>query len=55
MILNIFNDIWNKLTEISNECYDFIMSNFDEPFLWIIILVVLIAISYGTIANIANK
>lgn len=55
MILNIFDDIWNKLTDISNNCYDFIMEHFDDPFFWIIIFVVLITICYVTISSIANK
>ena len=55
MILNIFSNIWNKLNELANEFYDFMMNNFDEPFLWIIILVFLLVISYGAISNMANK
>lgn len=55
MILNIFNDIWSKLVELTNNFYDFIMNHFDDPFLWITIVVVLLVITYGLISNIANK
>lgn len=54
-MLNIFNDIWNKLTELTNKFHDFIMNNYDEPFLWITILVVLLLITYWAISNLANK
>lgn len=55
MTLNIWNDIWTKLTDFSNDCYNYIMNHFDNPFLWIIIVVVLVAIGYGAISNLANK
>lgn len=55
MILSIFNDIWNKLTEITNEFYDFIMNHYDEPFLWITIFIILMVICYAAISNLANK
>ncbi len=55
MILNIFDDIWGKLTEFSNDCYDFIMDHYSDPVLWIVIVLVLIVITYGAISNIANK
>lgn len=55
MILNIFNDIWNKLTEFSNDFYKFIMTNFDNPFFWIIIFALLLVLSYIAISSFANK
>lgn len=55
MILDIFNDIWNSITKFVDDSHDFIMANYDEPFLWIIIFVVLLAICYGAISNMANK
>jgi hypothetical protein len=55
MILNIFSDIWTKLTELSNKCYNFIMSNYDKPFFWLIIFSILLVISYYAISNLANK
>ncbi len=55
MILNIFSNLWNSLTEFSNGCYDFIMNHYDEPFLWIILFGILLLIAYVAISNLANK
>ncbi len=55
MILNVFDNIWTSLTEWSNECYKFIMNHFDEPFFWIILAIILIAITFWAISDLANK
>lgn len=55
MNLSIFNDIWTKLTEFSDDCYDFMMNHYDEPVLWIVIAGVLLIVCYSAISNIANK
>lgn len=51
MILNI----WEKLNEFSDKCYNFVMAHYDEPFFWIIIFAVLLIIGYKAITAIANK
>ncbi len=55
MIANIFNDMWDKVVEFSDSCYDYIMRNYDQPFFWIIIFGVLLLIAYWAISNFANK
>ena len=55
MILNIFNNIWNKLTDFSDYCYDFIMDNFGNYFFWIIIFTILLIVAYIAISSFANK
>ncbi len=55
MILNIFTEMWSKITEWSNQFYDFIMNHYDEPFLWIIIFAILLVIAYAAISNLGNK
>lgn len=55
MILNIFDDIWTKITELADDFYDLIMENYDEPFLWIIIFVVLAVVAYSAISSLSNK
>lgn len=47
--------IWDSLKEISNDFKDFIMENFDNPFFWIIIFGVLLAIGIAAISNLADK
>lgn len=47
--------IWDTLKEVSNNCKDFIMENFDNPFFWIIIFGVLLAIGIMAISNLADK
>lgn len=55
MITSIFTDIWDKITEMSNQFYDLIMDNYTEPFLWIIIFAILLLIAYAAISNLGNK
>lgn len=55
MIANIFTNIWNKITELFGDFYDFIMKNYDKPFFWIILFAILLLIAYITIANLSNK
>lgn len=55
MILDIFDDMWTKLNEISDSCYNFVMSHYDEPFLWLIIFVILLVVGYKAITAMANK
>lgn len=55
MILDIFSDIWSGITNIFDELHDLVMTNYDQPFLWIIIFGVLLAICYAAISNMANK
>lgn len=55
MIVNIFIDIWNKITELYEKFYNFIMQNYNEPFLWIILFGILLLIAYIAIANLTNK
>jgi len=40
MILNIFNNIWDKLNEWGNGIKDFFLENSRQPFLWLIIIVI---------------
>lgn len=47
--------IWDSLKEISNNFKDFIMKNFDNPFFWIIIFGILLAIAIAAISNLADK
>lgn len=55
MITSILTDIWDKITEISNNFYDFIMDNYTEPFMWIIIFAILLLVAYYAISNLGNK
>ncbi len=55
MIASIFTDIWDKINQVFGDFYDFIMENYDKPFLWIILFGVLLLIAYATIANLTNK
>lgn len=55
MTLNIFNDIWNNLLELSNKFTDFIVDNYNEPFLWITIFIILLLIGYLAISALGNK
>lgn len=55
MILNIFDDIWTKLNDLADNCYDFVMQHYENPFFWILIVGVIILICYSAISNLANK
>lgn len=55
MNLNIFNNIWNQINKLSNDFYNFVMKNYDQPFFWIIIFCILLLIAYATINSLANK
>lgn len=55
MILSIFTDLWDKMKELSDKFYDFIMRNYSEPFFWIIIFGILLLVAYYAISNLANK
>lgn len=47
--------VWDSVVEISEQVEDFMIDNFDEPFLWIGIFVALLAIAYFGISKLANK
>lgn len=47
--------IWDSIVELVGEAEKFIVANYDEPFLWITIFCVLLAIAYFAISNLANK
>lgn len=55
MITNITDDIWKTITDIFNSFEELIMNNYDEPFLWIAIFVILLVIAFTTISSLANK
>lgn len=55
MISDIFNDIWKWLNDFSGNIYDFIMENYNNPFLWIILLALLLFICLMAISNLASK
>ncbi len=55
MILNILNDIWNYLEDLSDNFYDFIMKNFEQPFLWIFIVIIFLVIFSWGISKFPNK
>lgn len=47
--------IWDTLQKYALEFERFIITNYDEPFLWIGIFVFLLAICYFAISSLANK
>jgi len=51
MIVNI----WDFLVEISEKLEKFMVTNYDEPFLWIGIFVGLIVLAFYGISSLANK
>lgn len=55
MTLNIFDDIFDWLKEVSDQFYRFVMDNYNEPFLWITIFGILLLIAVYGISNLANK
>lgn len=55
MTLDIFNNIWDGIKDVFDNFHDLVMSNYDQPFLWIAIFAILLVICYATISNIANK
>ena len=36
MIASIFTDIWDKINQVFGDFYDFIMKNYDKPFVIIL-------------------
>lgn len=48
-------NIWNSIVETVGKAEKFIVANYDEPFLWIIIFGVLLAIAYIAISKLADK
>ena len=55
MIASIFSNIWDNLTKLSSDSYDFIMEHYSDPIFWIVIVAILILICFTAISNIANK
>ncbi len=55
MILSIFTDLWDKITQLSDKFYKFVMDNYTEPFFWIIIFGILLAVAYYAISSLSNK
>ena len=51
MVLNITDTI----KKVINDAIDFVDKNFDEPFLWIGIFLVLLLLSVGVINSLGNK
>ena len=47
--------IWESSTELANNFNRFIENNFDNPFLWIVLFIVLLLIAVVTISNLADK
>lgn len=47
--------IWDDLLSFSDDVKDFIMNHYNEPFLWIAILVVLLFVAYFGISKLADK
>lgn len=47
--------IWDSLVEISEKIEKFMVANYDEPFLWLIIFIVLLVVAYFGISKLANK
>lgn len=48
-------DIKDTLVEIAEKLEKFMEANYDEPFLWIGIFVVLLIVAYFGISKLANK
>ena len=48
-------NIKDTLVEISEKLEKFMISNYDEPFLWIGLFVALLLIAYFGISKLANK
>ena len=51
MLLNIMNDI----EDIFNKFGKFVEENYSNPFLWIVIFVVLLVLSSDVISNLGDK
>ena len=47
--------IWDSIVEIFDKVEKFMIKNYDEPFLWVTLFVVLMTIAYVTISSLANK
>lgn len=44
MVLSIWSNIIDKLTEIANNVKDFFLENSRNPFLWVIIIIIVLVI-----------
>ena len=45
----------DKIEEFGDKAYDFVMTNFDNPIFWLIILIIMLVIMFFTIGDLANK
>lgn len=45
----------DKIQEFGDKVYDFVITNFDNPFFWLVILIVMLVIMFWTIGDMANK
>lgn len=55
MILSIIDSIYKFLQNRADDFNRFITNNYDNPFLWIGIVVVVILVTSYTISKLANK
>lgn len=55
MVAGIFTNIWEGIKEFGDDAYNFIMNNYDQPFFWLIIFGVMLALGLFGISKFADK
>lgn len=55
MILSIIDSIYKYLQDVADDLNRFVTNNYDNPFFWISIVVVVLLVTSYAISKLANK